>query len=44
MVTVESPHGALKNMNSITAGKLLIDFFSLEKKERWKQEMGKLKT
>jgi hypothetical protein len=23
---------------------LLIDFFSLEKKERWKQEMGKLKT
>jgi hypothetical protein len=42
-VTAENLHGALENMNSITARKLLIDFF-LEKKEHWKQEIGKLKT
>jgi hypothetical protein len=42
-VTAENLPGALKRRNSITARKLLIDFFS-EKNERWKQEIGKLKT
>jgi hypothetical protein len=43
MDTAENLHGALKNMNSITARKLLIDFF-LKEKESCKQEIGELKT